>query len=231
MQVVILAGGLGTRLRPITQTVPKPMVPVGGRPFLQYIIEHLADQRFKRLLLLLGHLGEQIQEYFLDGGEYGVSIRYSREQLPLGTAGAVRHALDHLEPEFVLLYGDSFLPVDYRAVVEAFRAQPCEGLVVGYDNAHSDTGVKHNLSADDAGRVLRYDKSGTDPDLKYVEAGVLCFRRDVFRDLPAGQVVSLEQDLYPKLIARGQLRAFITEQRFFDIGTPDRLAEFAMTRA
>ncbi|MFB3813631.1 MAG: nucleotidyltransferase family protein [Terriglobales bacterium] len=231
LQVVILAGGLGTRLRPITERVPKPMVPVGGQPFLQYILEHLVAQGFARSLLLLGYLGEQVYDYFGDGSRFGLALEYAQEHQPLGTAGAVRNAFDQLEEEFVLLYGDSFLPIDYREVVDAFYEKPCEGLVIGYDNQHSDTGVKHNLAIDSSGYVMRYDKSGVGADLTLVEAGVLCFRRDVFAALPPGQAISLEQEIFPELIARRQLRAFITPQRFYDIGTFERLQEFAAIKA
>lgn len=227
MQVVILAGGLGTRLRPMTEQMPKPMVPVRGRPFLLNIVEHLVAQGFRDQLMLLGYKGEQVQEFFGDGSRFDAHISYAREQFPLGTAGAIRNAFDQLESEFLLLYGDSFLPIDYRAVESAFRAVPCEGLVVGYDNTVADTGVRNNLAVDANGYVLCYDKTKAAPDLKYVEAGVLCLKRELFAPLITGQVVSLENELYPQLIARRTLRALVTRQRFFDIGTPGRLEEFA----
>jgi len=230
LQVVILAGGLGTRLRPITETIPKPMVEVGGVPFLEYIVRWLADQRFTRMLLLLGYLGERVQSYFGDGGRFGVNIDYGWEPKPLGTAGALRHSLDKIEGEFLLLYGDSFLPIDYRIVTEEFYRVACSGLLVVYDN-EEDTGVLKNIAMDTTGCVLQYDKSGAAPGLDYIEAGALCLRRDVFAAVPPGEVASLEQQIYPQLITQRQLRAIATKQRFFDIGTPDRLREFASTRA
>ena len=230
MQVVILAGGLGTRLRPITERIPKPMVEVGGIPFLEYIVRWLSDQHFDRQLLLLGYLGEQVQAYFGNGSRFGISIEYGSEPHPLGTAGALRNSLDKLDEEFLLLYGDSFLPIDYRAVASEFQRVPCAGLLVVYDN-EQNTGVLKNISLDEAGSVLQYDKSGSAPGLNYIEAGALCLRREVFAPLPAGEVISLEQQIYPRLIAQRQLRALITKQRFFDIGTPDRLQEFAATQA
>ena len=230
MQVVILAGGLGTRLRPITEQVPKPMVPVGGTPFLEYIVRWLADQHFERLLLLLGYLGEQVQQYFGDGSHYGLRIDYGREPRPLGTGGALRNSYDKLEEQFLLLYGDSFLPIDYQAVVKEFCRIPSKGLVVVYDNAHEGTGVLNNVAADKTGRVFRYEKGTGAADLNYVEAGALCLRREIFGSLQPGQVVSLEEQIYPALIAEHQLRAFVTTQRFYDIGTPDRLRDFAATR-
>lgn len=230
MQAVILAGGLGMRLRPITERIPKPMVEVGGEPFLARIVRWLAGQGFRQQLMLLGYRGEMVSDFFGNGSKFEVSIDYSREPSPLGTGGALRYALQKLDEEFLLLYGDSYLPIDYQEVAATFRQIPCRGLVVVYDNGLADTGVIHNVAADPEGWVTRYAKGQRDADLRYVEAGVLCFQRKVFVPLPAGQVISLEQELYPKLIAERQLRAFVTRQRFFDIGTPQRLEEFASTQ-
>jgi NDP-sugar pyrophosphorylase family protein len=226
MQVVILAGGLGTRLRPITERVPKPMVEVGDRPFLEYIVTHLAAQGFDRFLILLGYLGDHVKRYFGDGARWGISISYASEPHPLGTAGAIRNAYDSLEPEFILLYGDSYLPIDYQEVVREFHSAPCQSLMVVYDNRTADTGVLNNVALEPDGVVTKYLKGQAAPDLKYVEAGVLCFQREVFRDLPALQPVALEQEIYARLIGERQIRAFLTRQRFFDIGTPDRLEAF-----
>ena len=121
MQTVILAGGLGTRLRPLTEQTPKPMVEVEGRPFLEFIVEHIAGQGFRDILLLTGHLGEHVSDHFGDGRRFGVSIRYSREPQPLGTGGAIRAAWEQLADDFLLLYGDSFLPIDYVDVASAFH--------------------------------------------------------------------------------------------------------------
>jgi NDP-sugar pyrophosphorylase family protein len=226
VQTVILAGGLGTRLRPLTEQTPKPMVEVGGRPFLEYIVEHIAAQGFRDLLLLIGHLGEHVSDHFGDGGRFGVSIEYSREPRPLGTGGAIRFAREKLSSEFLLLYGDSFLPIDYVEVAAAFRQSRRPAMVVTYDNQAGYTDVFNNISVDAAGCVTRYEKGVIDPELKYVDAGALCLHRSVFAEVPVGSVVSLEQELFPQWIAARQLAAFSTKQRFYDIGTPARLQEF-----
>lgn len=230
MQVVILAGGLGTRLRPITENVPKPMVEVAGRPFLEYIVTHLSDQGFKRFLFLVGYLGDQIQAYFRSGSRWGIAIEYATEAQPLGTAGAIRNALEQLDSEFLLVYGDSYLPINYLDVVQAFHAVSSKCLMVIYDNYISDTGVVNNVALDKNETVQRYEKGHSAPDLQYVEAGVLCLRREVFEVLPHLQNISLETDLYEKLISQHEMRAFVTKQRFFDIGTPERLEEFVMRK-
>ena len=229
MQAVILAGGLGTRLRPITERVPKPMVELGGEPFLARIVRWLARYEFHRLLVLLGYRGEMISDYFGDGRRFDVSIAYCNEVSPLGTGGALRNAFEQLEDDFLLLYGDSYLPIDYWPPIADFRNHSCQGLMVVYDNRVADSGVTNNVAADGDGWVTRYAKDQGVLDLQYVEGGVLCFRKGVIAELPAGEVVSLERELYPRLIADRQMRAFRTTQRFYDIGTPQRLVEFPST--
>lgn len=229
MQAVILAGGLGTRLRPITESIPKPMVEVAGEPFLVRIVRWLVNCGFRRQLMLLGYRGEVISDFFRDGRKFEAEISYSHEPKPLGTGGALRLALKHLDERFLLLYGDSFLPIDYREVEQDFTAHPSEGLLVVYDNRLADTGVTNNVAVDAERRVIKYEKGTSSSQLDFVEAGALCFRRSVFENLPEQTSISLEQELFPRLIAARRLRAFITKQRFYDIGTPQRLDEFAST--
>jgi len=114
MQVVILAGGKGTRLRPITYQVPKPMVPIHGKPFLQYQLELIKSLGINEVLLLVGYLGKQIEEYFGGGPKFGLNIEYSYENNPLGTGGALKNAEEKLAEKFLLLNGDTFLPMDYE---------------------------------------------------------------------------------------------------------------------
>jgi NDP-sugar pyrophosphorylase family protein len=220
MQAVILAGGLGTRLRPVTESIPKPMVTVAGRPYLQLQLEELARQDIRDIVLLTGYLGERIEEYFGGGAALGISLRYSREPNPLGTAGALRLAAALLDESFLLIYGDSYLPIDYRAVLKTLQP-PALGLIVAYDNLLSDTSVRNNVDLDESGFVVRYEKDGE--NLRYVEAGVLAFRREAVDFIPAGRVTSLEGEIFPQLIARRLLLGYRTTQRFYDIGTPERL--------
>jgi NDP-sugar pyrophosphorylase family protein len=223
MQAVILAGGLGTRLGPLTRTVPKPMVPVAGRPYLEHQLRELARQDVTDVVLLTGYLGEQIEDYFGDGRPLGLRLRYRREATPQGTGGALRDAADLLADSFLLIYGDSYLPIDYAAVLRRLDESGAAGVAVVYDN-REDTNVRNNVAVSPDGVVTRYAKGAADPDLRYVEAGVLAFRREVLGRLPPSGPASLEADLYPGLVARGELAAFVTGQRFYDIGTPERLA-------
>jgi NDP-sugar pyrophosphorylase family protein len=222
-QVVILAGGLGTRLWPITETIPKPLIPVAGAPYLEHQLRYLREQKITDVVLLTGYLGEQIEACFGNGERLGMSIRYSQEPCPLGTGGAIRNALSLLADSFLLVYGDSFLPIRYANVVNRLNHAAALGVVVVYDNTVADTSVKNNIALNESDFVSRYDKNGAHDDLLYVEAGVSAFRREAFREAPAG-AWSLEQSLFPDLIRRNSLAAVRTGQRFYDIGTPDRLA-------
>ncbi len=224
MQVVILAGGLGTRLRPVTTQIPKPMVPVAGVPYLEHQLRLLAKQGLTDVVLLTGHLGEQISDYFQTGSGLGLRLRYSREPAPMGTGGALREARSLLDDEFLVIYGDSYLPIEYATVGQRLQASGADGVLVLYHDPRGETGVPRNVAVDDRGVVTRYDKSGTaDPELRYVEAGVLALRRSVIDLVPRSGVVSLEQEVFPRLIERRALVGLPTTQRFYDIGTPDRL--------
>lgn len=193
-----------------------------GAPYLEHQLRLLREQEITDLLILTGYLGEQIEDYFGDGGRLGLSIRYSRELTPIGTGGALRQASALLAPEFLAIYGDSFLPIDYREVIGGLSR--AEGVVVVYDNRLSDTSVDNNIALDDDGFVRRYDKeTREDPQLTFVEAGVSAFRRSVLQRIPQNGVVSLEKEVYPELIKHRQLFGHQTRQRFFDIGTPERL--------
>jgi NDP-sugar pyrophosphorylase family protein len=224
MQAVILAGGLGTRLWPLTKQIPKPMVLIAGAPYLEYQLRLLAKQRITDVVLLTGYLGNQIEEHFGDGGPLGLHIRYSREPYPLGTGGALREARHLLANLFVLIYGDSYLPIDYVEVAERLTTSKATGVMVVYRDPAGETSVRSNVALDESGLVSRYDKTAVgDPQLQYVEAGILAFRRAVLDLIPPHDPVSLEQQVFPLLIERRQLLGMPTSQRFYDIGTPERL--------
>ena len=222
MQAVILAGGLGTRLRPLTEQIPKVMLPVNGQPFLLYLLRLLKDNGVNDVVLCIGYLGEQVQDFFGGGETLGMSIRYSQEKgALLGTGGALKQAHNLLDERFFVINGDTYLPVDYGDVENTFVQLNRQALMVVYDN-HEDTGVRNNIALDGDSMVTGYDKESTCPGLKYVEAGVLALRREALNLLEAGQPVSLEQGLYPALIKHGELVAYVTPQRFYDIGLPQQ---------
>ena len=224
MQAAILAGGLGTRLRPLTYEVPKPMVPINNKPYLEYQLEYLKKQGITEIVLLIGYLGEQIINYFGDGQPFGMNIRYSVEDKPMGTGGGLKKAKGVLEEDFLLIYGDSFLPIDYNDLIKKYKKYQAKAVICAYDN-RVDTDVISNVEIDETTcRVLRYVKNVNDAALRYVDAGVLLLNKKVLECIPENEVVSLEQQIFPRLIAQQSLYAYVSKERFYDIGTPDRLA-------
>ena len=221
-QVVILAGGLGVRLRPVTLTVPKSMAPVAGRPFLEHLFRLLASQDLRRVVLLTGYLGEQVEAYFGDGADAGVAITYAREPAPRGTAGAVRDAREVLEDTFLLLNGDTYLACDYNRLYEGLEQSGAEAVMAVYGNP--ETVAPNNVRLTAGGRVAAYSKTQRD-DMTHVDAGAYALRRQVLERLPPGDPCSLEDDLFPLLTGEGSLAAYPVTSRFYDIGTLQRLAD------
>jgi NDP-sugar pyrophosphorylase family protein len=222
MQAAILAGGLGTRLYPMTHDVPKAMVPVAGRPFLEREIELLRQASVTDIVLLVGHLADQITDHFGDGSRFGVRIRYSNEGPKLlDTAGAVRQAMDLLDDTFFVTFADSYLVLPYRQIWDDFHAAGKEALMVVYRNDNqfdtSDVFVEDGL-------VLAYQKSPPLPGAFYINDGLMIFRRDSLKAIAEGERISLQQFLQP-VVARRQLMAWKTQQRFFEIGSFSGLKE------
>lgn len=218
MQVVILAGGLGTRLMPLTEEIPKVMISVDGKPFLLRLLQLLKGQGISDIVLCIGYRGQQVKDFFGNGEILGVNIRYSEERKRLlGTGGALKQAQSLLDNHFSVINGDTYLPIDYSEVEKAFLRRGKKALMVVYNN-QEDTGAKNNVALDDNLMVIRYDKENPELGLEYVEAGVLVFRQEVLSLIKENSTISLEEGLYPDLIQQGELAAYVTKQRFYDIG-------------
>jgi NDP-sugar pyrophosphorylase family protein len=222
MQVVILAGGLGTRLGEQGAQRPKALMPVSGRPFLAHVIELLRGQGLSRLLLLVGHHGDQIEKAVGDGSALGVQLRYCFDgPRLLGTGGALRAALPKLEDEFLVLYGDTFLDIDYQAVISAFRTSRMPALMtVLHNQGRWDTS---NVEFRD-GKLIRYSKRDRTPAMQYIDYGLAALRKEAIAELPESQRADLA-DLYSRLVAEGRMAGFEVFERFYEIGTPEALAE------
>ncbi|HEY4884480.1 MAG TPA: nucleotidyltransferase family protein [Myxococcales bacterium] len=222
MQVVILAGGLGTRLGPLTADLPKPLVPVNGTPFLAHVFALLEEHGLTRILVLHGYQGHKLEDAFGNGSQLGIELSY-RHDGPrlLGTGGALRNALDLLDRELLVLYGDTYLDIDYRAVVSAFRDGGKPALMTVLRNQGQwDTS---NVIFRD-GKLLGYDKHHRVPEMDYIDYGLACLRRDVVEELPANQVSDLAH-LYSRLVREGRMAGFEVSRRFYEIGTPQGLVE------
>lgn len=230
---MILAGGLGTRLRPITETCPKPMVPVSGEPFLHWQILDLKEQGYTDIILLVAYLGEQVRAHFGDGSKWGVNVEYSFETEPLGTGGAIRHAIEGLgemvEDDFLVVNGDSFLRAPLDDLAGFFEEGVFEAVVTTYDNGLKSglpaTPVPNNLKVKNQ-IVVEYEKAaGLEKGFDRVDSGIYAVKKSLFMSYADGTKFQLEDVLRP-LIAKRSYGAFAVNARFYDIGTLDRLHEF-----
>lgn len=223
MQVAILAGGLATRLGPLTKETPKSLINIQGKPFLQYQLEFLKEAGIDDVVLCIGYLGQQIEKYFEDGREFGIRIRYSYDgDKLLGTAGALKNAERLLDNEFAVMYGDSYLFLDFAAVASYFRIFNKLGLMVVYKN--DDKYDKSNVVID-GNLVKEYNKKLKTKDMVYIDYGASILRKETLRLVPQDQSYSLEE-LYSELIDRKQLLAYAVDKRFYQIGSLEGLHEF-----
>ena len=220
MQAVVIAGGLATRMLPRTETVPKSLLEVAGRPFVDWQLELLAASGVSEVVMCVAHLGDQIRARVGDGHAYGLRVAWSEETQLLGTAGAVRNALALLAPAFVVTYGDSYLPFDYAAPLRLLGAD-CDGVMAIFKN---DGAWERSNVVTDGTWVLRYEKAMTEPAFDHVDYGATALRRDVIAALPEGKPHGLDA-IQRDLAARRRLRAYVAHDRFFEIGSPDGLAD------
>lgn len=220
--VALLAGGLATRLRPATATIPKALVEIDGRPFIDHQLELLRRNGIRRVILCLGYLGEQVEAHLGDGSGVGMKLTYSHDgDTLLGTGGAVRRALPMLGEAFWVMYGDSYMDIDYPAVLDFFARRDALGLMTVIRN--EDRWDRSNVLFED-GRLLRYNKKAPTREMKHIDYGVALLLRPVIERVPAGRPVDLA-DVYQDLVAEGRMVGYPVTQRFYEIGTPSGLEE------
>jgi histidinol-phosphate phosphatase family protein len=220
VQAVILAGGLGVRMRPLTDSAPKPMIRFHGRPFLEYLVEQLRDEGIERILMLLGYLPDTIKDYFGDGDRWGVSITYAVTPPGVQTGTRVREALDAIDPTFMLLYCDNYWPMRLDRMWQRFVDADPAAMTTIYNN--KDGYSRDNVRVVD-GRIVAYDRSRASAGLGGVEIGYAILRRDVVAELLPANDVAIEEALYPALADRGALLAYPTDHRYYGIGSLERL--------
>lgn len=227
MKTVILAGGLGTRLRSVYPDIPKALVPVHGKPFLEWQIELLASQGWRSFVLCVGYAAEKIERHFGDGSRWGVVIEYSAEAAPLGTAGAVRHAARFLRETALVLNGDTYLAMDYHALVAHHRAAAQGGQILGTLALTSvtDSSRYGQVQLGDDTRIVSFQEKAASAAPQLVSGGVYVIEPALIDLIPAGGPVSLEKEVLPALAARRALSGFRAPDRFLDMGTPAGLQE------
>jgi NDP-sugar pyrophosphorylase family protein len=222
LPVAILAGGLATRLQPITRSMPKSLVAVAGKPFVEHQLARLREAGIARVVLCVGHLGEQIEAAVGDGARFGLQAAYSYDgPRQLGTGGALKRALPLLGDAFFVLYGDSLVNCDFAALEQAFRAARKPALMTVFRNAGQwDTS---NIVFRD-GAILRYDKKAPSAEMQHIDFGVSVATRAALQHCKADEACDLA-DAYGALLAKGELAALEVSERFYEIGSTRGLEE------
>ena len=220
--VAILAGGLGSRLLPITQTIPKALVNVAGKPFIVQQLLYLKQQRISKVVICAGHLGEMIEAEVGNGDKFGISINYSFDgAYLLGTGGALKKALPMLGEQFFVLYGDSFLPINYLQIEDAFMNQEKLALMTVYKNF--GRWDKSNVQFENQ-MILEYNKRAPNQSMHHIDYGLGLLKSSIFYNYPNNTFFDLA-DVYQKLSLDRKLMGFEVHDRFYEIGSHQGLQD------
>ena len=224
MQVVILAGGLGTRLRAMAPETPKVMVPVAGRPFIEHQFALLRGAGLVEILLCVGHLGDQVQAHVGDGRAFGLRVQYAWEKPDklMGTGGALVQARALLAPAFFVLYGDSYLPTDYAAVAEWFLRSDYPGAMTVFRNEGRWDASNTRIDGD---RVTFYSKRAARGETDYIDYGLSAYRREVIEGYADAPMPLDLAQVQSDLVQRRAMGAYVVKERFYEIGKPEGWAE------
>lgn len=215
-QIVILAGGLATRLYPITKTIPKSMVLIKGKPFFEYQIELCKKNGISEIVMCVGHLREQIEDYYGDGKKFGLKIKYSVEKEGLDTGGALKNAFPYLDKEFFVMYGDSYLTNDWQKISQSHKEIGTKGLMTVYKNNWKIEPSK--ILLDKSKKIIQeFNKEKPRSEMKFTEYGLNILPKEIIRKIKEKKFpISRYFDL---LIKEKQLAAFISQKRFYEVGS------------
>ncbi|MBN1351621.1 nucleotidyltransferase family protein [candidate division KSB1 bacterium] len=221
MRAFILVGGLGTRLRSLKLDIPKPMIDIGGKPFLTYLLDDLKNAGIHDFVLCLGFGAERVESYFGTGEKLGIRIEYSREHTPLGTAGAIKHAEQFAAEKNFILNGDSYLALDYGNMLNFHRKKNAQVTIAC--TRIKDTQDYGNISLDSNQRITAFAEKNPSSRANLINGGVYLFNKSAFELIPAHKKVSLENEIFPLIAGNEHCYGFVTNGYFIDIGTPERL--------
>ena len=220
--LALLVGGVATRLRPITEEIPKAMIEVAGKPFIAHQLILLKHQGITEVVICAGYLGEQIQDFVQNGECFGINVSYSFDgEKLLGTGGALRKALSLLGDIFLVMYGDSYLDTNYSPILNYFLSRDKRGLMTVFRN--DNQWDKSNVLFKD-GLIHEYNKKSPRPEMKHIDYGLSLLRREAFTGIPEGKVFDLA-DLYTKLVGQNDMLGYEVKERFYEIGSPEGLKE------
>jgi len=223
LTVAILAGGLATRLEPILKDTPKSLIEICGKPFIDWQLRLLAQSGINRVVLCTSHKSEMIEKYVGDGTKYGIQINYSKDgPTQLGTGGAIKKATQQLEESFIVLYGDSYLPIDYKSVEGAFKKQNDPALMTIYKN-------NNELDASNVffefGKVKKYSKGSKSSEFNYIDFGLSVFNKSVFSQYKLDDNFDLSET-FSALSKANRLAAYEVKDRFYEVGSISGISDF-----
>lgn len=222
LPLVILTGGLATRLYPVTRRIPKALITVADRPFIDHQLALLKEKGVTQVVLCVGNLGTRIEEFVGDGTQWGLKVRYSYDgALLLGTGGAIKKAAVILPEAFMILYGDSYLDIDFEMVVQQFNAEKLPVLMTVYRNRNARDSSNIILKN---GRIIKYDKKDRDPEMEYIDYGLIVIRKEIFENYPSNEPFDLALVLSLSVDA-GLVASCEVEQRFYEIGSVQGIKE------
>ena len=220
--MALLAGGLATRLRPVTEKIPKALVELAGKPFIDHQLELLKRNGIRKVVFCLGYLGAMVEQHLGNGSQLGMDLKYAYDgDKLLGTGGAIKRAAHLLDDVFWVMYGDSYMDIDYPAVLHDFFSRNALGLmtVLRNDNRWDRSNVVF-----EGGKLIKYDKKNQTPEMKYIDYGVAVLRRSALDRIPAGEPYDLAT-LYTQLVTEEKMTGYEVTNRFYEIGTPASLEE------
>lgn len=226
-QAVIFAGGRGERLRPLTDNLPKPMVPVSGKPFMDYLLQALLAGGIRRILFLVGYCAEKITGYYSDRLSCGVPIEYSIGTADDLTGRRLLNAYDKLDDHFLLLYGDNYWPLPLNAMISNYErlGLPATTTVFSNKKGTGEYGFENNVVVGEDGKVKMYDKSRSIPGLNGVDMGFFIMDKKILNGSEKGNI-SFEEKILTRLASDKQLGAFVTDQQYYYITNMDSLKNF-----
>lgn len=224
MKIVIIAGGQGTRIASVHSEIPKAMIPIDGKPILEYQIEMAKRYGYSDFLLIIGHMGEQIESYFGDGSTWNVQISYFRESKPLGTAGALGYLKEALTEDFFVFYGDTVMDIDMDAMLDFHRSKHSDATLLVHPNDHPyDSDI---VATDQQGRVLQFHNKPHPADFvsrNMVNAALFIFSPKVLENIAFGVKSHIEKHVLPACLEQGlNVFGYVTFEYIKDMGTPDR---------
>ena len=223
MQTIILAGGLATRLRPITEKIPKALIEINGIPFIDYQLNYLKKQGITNIVLCTGYLAEQIVDYVGNGSRYGLKVLYSNDgEKLLGTGGAIKNAANFLDDNFFILYGDSFLPIEFNPIYIKFKNNKLPALMTILEN--NNQWDKSNVIFDGK-QINLYDKKNHTDQMNYIDYGLSICKKDIFAKM-AYNIFDLAE-IFTSLSKVNQLDFYEVNQRFYEIGSQQGIEDFS----